>query len=157
VGTKEFAQAIVARLGQQPEKLPAVQYEKAKQVHQTTQHSAKATSEIKKEFIGVDIFIQWESTADELATHLTSLVMPHVKLTFISNRGVKVWPTKLPETLCSDCWRCRFMRKDKKHSLSYQEIIDLLQAISSQKLEIAQVQSLYLFDAQHGFTALPEE
>lgn len=154
VGTKEFAHAVVARLGQQPQTLPAVLYEKSKHVQHKVSISSHKT---KKELVGTDIFIQWNSTVEELASHLHSLSIPDLKLQFISNRGVRVWPTKHPETLCSDCWRCRFMQNNKNQSLAYQKIIDLLQSISNKKLEIVQVQSLHSFDGQSGFTALPDE
>lgn len=156
VGTKEFAQAVVARLGQQPERLPAVHYEKAKHVHHAVAHSAKQ-SIARKELIGADVFIHWESSIEELAALLTSLSIPDIQLKFINNRGVRVWPTKLPETLCSDCWRCRFARENKNQPLPYQKIVDLLHALNSKKIEVAQVQSLYLFDGQRGFTALQDE
>jgi isocitrate dehydrogenase len=156
VGTKEFAQAVIARLGQQPEQLSAVHYEKAKHVHHVAKQS-KTISSIKKELVGVDVFIQWNAPLEELIAQLTSLIMPDIKLKFISNRGVRVWPTKLPETLCSDSWRCRFTRENKDYSLSYQHILKLLQAIADKKLEISQVQSLYLFNGQRGFTALQDE
>jgi isocitrate dehydrogenase len=157
VGTKEFAQAVVARLGQKPETLPAVYYEQAKHIHHSVKDSSHKHSSIKKELVGTDIFIHWNSSVEELATQLTSLSISGLTLKFISNRGVRVWPTKLPETLCSDCWRCRFSRENIHQPLSYQTIIDLLHALASKKLEIAQVQSLYLFDGQHGFTALKDE
>lgn len=154
VGTKEFAQAVVARLGKKPDQLPAVHYEKAKHIHQTVKHSSKKAVATKKELVGVDIFIQWESGNEELVSHLSSVAIPNLKLTFISNRGVKVWPTQLPETICSDCWRCRFAKEDKDQPLVYQQIIDLLQSLAEKQLEIAQVQSLYLVDGRHGFTSL---
>lgn len=157
VGTKEFAQAVVARLGQQPEQLPIVHYEKAKHVHQAIKHPTKKTSTSKKELVGVDVFVQWVSNDEELVKHLTSMTIPNLKLKFISNRGVRVWPTKLPETLCSDCWRCRFTRENKDQPLAYQQVVDLLQAMNRQQLEIAQVQSLYVIDGQRGFTALQDE
>src|SRR3954451_786707 len=52
VGTKEFAQAVVARLGQKPEQLPAVHYEKAKHVHHAVKQSSQAPSATKKELVG---------------------------------------------------------------------------------------------------------
>ncbi len=157
VGTKEFAQAVVARLGQQPEKLPAVQYERAKHVHHTVKRSSQASAIIKKELVGIDVFIQWNSTIENLAAHLTSLVISGITLQSISNRGVRVWPTKIPETLCSDSWRCRFIRENKDQPLSYQHVINLLQTITDHKLNITQAQSLYLFDGTRGFTAQQDE
>ena len=157
VGTKEFAHSVVARLGKKPDTLPAVLYEKPKHV----QHAEKKISlnhhTTQKELVGTDVFIQWNSSVEELASHLTSLSLPDLKLQFISNRGVRVWPTKHPETLCSDCWRCRFMRSSKKEPLAYQKIIELLYAMTNKKIEVTQVQSLHLFDGQSGFTTLPDE
>lgn len=157
VGTKEFAQAVVGRLGQEPEQLSAVHYEKAKHVHHAVGQVSQTIPVTKKELVGVDVFIQWSSTVEELAAHLSSLAIPNVKLKSISNRGVQVWPIKHPETLCSDCWRCRFMRENKEHHFSYQQVLDLLQAILSKNLDCAQVQSLYLMNGQPGFTAIPDE
>lgn len=156
VGTREFAQAVVARLGQQPEHLPIVHYEKAKHVHHNV---STLTSSVKvhKELVGVDIFIQWEPTNHELAAHLTALDIPHLNLQFITNRGVKVWPQPLPETLYSDSWRCRFIRNDKEHSLSLQHLADLLQALVHKKLDVIQFQPLFLFDGQPGFSGGQEE
>ena len=56
VGTKEFAQAVVARLGQKPEKLKAVSYSGAqsKRKEWTPQHVARGR---KAEVVGVDLYI----------------------------------------------------------------------------------------------------
>ena len=32
-----------------------------------------------------------------------------LELTMMSNRGVKVWPDGMPETFCTDSYRCRFI------------------------------------------------
>jgi isocitrate dehydrogenase len=157
VGTKEFAQAVIARLGQHPAQLQAVHYEKAKHVNRATQQSAVTTLKTKKELVGVDVVIQWESSVEDLAQHLNRLKESNVKLTFIGNRGVGVWPTKLPETICSDCWRCRFTRVNKERPLTYQQVIDLLQEIHDKKFDVTKVQSLYLFDGHRGFTGLQDE
>lgn len=157
VGTKEFAQAVVSHLGQKPEQLHAVHYEKAKHVHHAVDHSAKKAGSVKKELVGVDVFIQWTSKLETLVSHLNSLGIRNVKLKAINNRGVKVWPTQMPETLCSDCWRCRFAREDKEHPLAYQQVIDLLNAMTEKKLDITQVQSLYLIDDKRSFSASEDE
>ncbi|MFI0434923.1 MAG: NADP-dependent isocitrate dehydrogenase [Parachlamydiaceae bacterium] len=157
VGTKEFATAVVSRLGQHPETLPPLEYEKVNPLHHKIKDSTHTKKKTQKELIGVDIFIDWNASVEELSAHLTSLIIPNLKLIFISNRGVRVWPTKQPETLCSDCWRCRFTKKNKNEALSYQKIVDLLEALTHLKLEVSQAQSLYLFDEQPGFTTLKDE
>src|SRR5262249_49698177 len=56
VGTKEFAQAVVARLGQKPEKLKAAAYRKSEGTAIKTDH--KRSSE-KRELVGVDVFVDF--------------------------------------------------------------------------------------------------
>lgn len=155
VGTKEFAEAIVARLGQGPEHLPTIYYS-------TTEHikpvqEIRTLPQIKKQLGGIDIFIQWESNLDELLTHLSSIEIQNLKLKLISNRGVQVWPTLHPETLCSDLWRCRFFRADEATSISPHAIIDLLQAMAHKQLDVTHTQNLYLFNGERGFSIFQEE
>ncbi len=157
VGTKEFAQAIVDRLGQQPQQLPAVHYNETKQMQHKVHQPLHMHSQVKKEWVGIDIFIQWESSLEDLISHLSSLELSNLKLKFISNRGVQLWPHTHPETLCSDSWRCRFFRADKEKTLSPQTIINLLQALAHKQFDITQIQSLFLFDGERGFTGLQDE
>ncbi len=159
VGTKEFAQAVIRRLGQKPEQLPAVRYASAKHVHHTVHKAAQLASASKKELVGVDIFIQRDSmsSSEELAFLLNSLSISGLKLKMISNRGVKVWPDKIPETLCTDSWRCRFIRENKDQPLSPQIVIDLMQALVQKQLDIIQVNPLFFFDGKRGYSAMQEE
>ncbi len=154
VGTKEFAQAVIARLGQIPTQLPAVHYTQAKHI---SHKASQQTAAVQQELVGVDVFIQWTETAEELAARLNKLNTPHLKLKLIGNRGVRVWPDKIPETVCTDNWRCRFIREDKAQALAPQSMIDLLQAVTKDDLKITQVQSLFLFDGQRGFTVMQDE
>src|SRR5689334_12487448 len=57
VGTKEFAEAVVARLGKKPEKLKPASYSKAPK--QTSDHALSATTHASKELVGVDVFLHW--------------------------------------------------------------------------------------------------
>lgn len=151
VGTKEFAQAVVARLGQGPEKLPGVHYEKAKHIHDAVKNSV--TNTVTKELVGVDVYVQWDTNEDQLISQVNSIAIPNLKLKWIGNRGVKVWPTKIPETICSDCWRCRFAKEDKEHPLLYSNVIKLLERLTEKKLDVVKVQSLYSIDGHNAFTA----
>ncbi len=59
VGTKEFAAAVVERLGQEPQILKAVRYKPAGPASaESTKPSAK-TARSKKELVGVDVFLDW--------------------------------------------------------------------------------------------------
>src|SRR4026209_917514 len=64
VGTKEFAEAVVERLGQSPQVLKAVAYAKAEP---QKAGGAAASVSTKKELVGVDVFIDWtKGTANDL-------------------------------------------------------------------------------------------
>lgn len=152
VGTKEFSQAVVLRLGQKPEVLPPVNYAKSKQVYQAT---SQKTLSVKKELVGMDVFIQWGESLEKLVSSLSSIRIPNLKLKLISNRGVQVWPNTHPETLCSDSWRCRFVKENKE--LHPQALIDLQQAMIQLKLDITQTHHLFLFDGARGYSVLQDE
>lgn len=157
VGTKEFAQAVVAHLGQKPEQLEAVHYAKAKHVRQAHPSAGHHLPPVQKELVGVDVFIQWKPTDDHLASQLTKLDHSNLELKFINNRGVKVWPDRIPETLCSDSWRCRFIRKDRKKPVAAQDIVDLLQALVDKGLDVTQVQYLFRIEGERSFSGTQEE
>ena len=78
VGTKEFAQAVVARLGQKPEKLKAVSYKAAPPQERAERGQA---STAKKQLVGVDVFVDWTAgTANDLGAMMESLPASALKL-----------------------------------------------------------------------------
>jgi isocitrate dehydrogenase len=106
VGTKEFAQAVIANLGQKPKQLQAVEYAEGAQMY-LPKYVRKAPA--KKEIVGVDLFVHWSGNhADDLAAQVSQLNHAGLELSMITNRGIKVWPEGFPETFCTDHWRCRF-------------------------------------------------
>ena len=154
VGTKEFAQAVIQRLGQNPHTLPEVHYGNPKHVQHTFHQETDA---VNKELVGIDIFIQWKGSADDLATALQNKVEKGLlKLKMISNRGVKVWPHSMPETFCIDCWRCRFFPLETKQ-VNPQEVAKLLTTLADTKFDVTQTQYLFDFDGKPGYTLAQEQ
>jgi isocitrate dehydrogenase len=151
VGTKEFAEAVIARLDQKPQKLPLVNYTKSE--HIATKSSKTVATE--KELVGIDVFVQWTKSADELAKQVQAALPSGLKLQLIGNRGVRVWPTQHPETLCIDNWRCRFVAENKHSAIKSQLVLDLLQALVH--LDVTQTEYLFTFDGQPGYTVAQEE
>lgn len=152
VGTKEFAQAVVKRLGKKPEVLKPVSYKKveAKREH-------KETISARKQTIGVDIFIQYEKDVDQLHQLLEPLNTGELKLSMISNRGVRVWPQKMPETSCVDSWRCRYLSPKKGAAISHQQIAGLLQRMAEKGIDFTHTEHLCTFDGVAGYTLAQEE
>lgn len=153
VGTQEFAQAVIARIGQKPKTLKTVHYAGApKNLHTyTSQSSTKPSSAIK----GVDVFIYNEGTLEQLQKSLSSLST--LKLSFIGNRGVRVWPGIMPETSCSDSWRCRFVSKEKGGEVTYDQIVNLLKSMSEKGIPFTHTENLMEFDGKPGYTLSQEE
>ncbi len=149
VGTKEFAQAVIARLGQKPTVFPTVHYDKnIPMVLPKYQKKEPA----KKDLVGVDIFVHWNGTnPDELAGLVQKMNFADIKLSMITNRGIKVWPEGFEETFCTDHWRCRFKRSDGGF-ISKTEIIELLTIASQQDIDVIKTENLYFFDGVQGFS-----
>jgi isocitrate dehydrogenase len=151
VGTKEFSEAVAARLGQKPETLKAVSYEAAPKDTQTNKLSTKAPE--KKEILGIDVFLDWsKGSPKELGDALAKVSNEDIELRLVSNRGTKVWPEGLPETFCVDHWRCRFLSPQKGKALNHKQIIDLLSRIESAGFDFIKTEHLCSFDGERGWS-----
>ncbi len=149
VGTKEFAQAIVANLGKKPATLKAVSYSKDKVL---TLPKYKRKPAGKKDLVGVDLFVHWRGTnPDELARVLQGIETHEVKLSMITNRGIKVWPDGFEETFCTDHWRCRF-KPTKADTIHKAHIIDLLSQCNVKDIDIIKTENLYSFDGKQAYS-----
>jgi isocitrate dehydrogenase len=150
VGTKEFAEAVVERLGQMPQILKARKYSKSEE------SVSRATTEKpapNKELVGVDVFLDWTSgSANQLGDALSKVSGDGVKLTMISNRGVKVWPGGHAETFCSDHWRCRFLPETEGGKVAHAQVVSLLGRIAGAGYDFIKTEGLYTFDGQRGFS-----
>lgn len=145
VGTKEFAQAVIANLGQKPKQLQAVEYAEGAQMY-LPKYVRKAPA--KKEIVGVDLFVHWSgSQADDLAAQVSQLNHAGLELSMITNRGIKVWPEGFPETFCTDHWRCRF-----KGLGSSAQIPALLEKAISQGIDVIKTENLYEFDGKVAYS-----
>jgi isocitrate dehydrogenase len=148
VGTKEFAQEVVKRLGQQPQTFKAVDYTGAPS-QKTTKYVPKVTN-IKRELQGVDVFLYSTLSANEIGQKLESIAGPQFKLRMISNRGAKVYPNGLPETFCTDHWRCRFISTEG--TVTHEDIRKLLGRVESTGYEWIKLENLYLFDGKPSYS-----
>lgn len=151
VGTSEFADAVVERLGQTPTELKPVSYNKEAS---SIKVELKPQKPVKKELVGVDVFIHDDNRdPDVLAAKLQAAQTDTLKLTMVTNRGTKVWPNGFPETFCTDHWRCRFQVNDNQ-ATGYKSVVDLLSSLNnSNKLDIIKTENLYLMDGEQVFSA----
>jgi len=152
VGTKEFADAVIERLGQVPQIVKAAKYQAAEGGNPEGAGASAAKLAPKKELVGVDVFLDWTSgSATNLGEGLSKVNDDSLKLTMISNRGVAVWPGGHAETFCSDHWRCRFMAEGGG-AVSPLATIALQGRIAEAGYDTIKTENLYTFDGQVGFT-----
>lgn len=150
VGTKEFADAVIKRLGAAPQQLQKVSY--SNNLEQIKVR-LKPRPVAERKLVGMDIFLQWKGKhPDELGDELKQCMIGKIKLKMITNRGTKVYPNGHPETFCTDHWRCRFVCQDL-NDCDYQAMIYLLQKVHSAGFDVIKTENLYYFDGIAGFSA----
>lgn len=149
VGTKEFADEVIANLGQKPSLLKAVSYANSAALH-LPKYKRKPSA--RKELAGVDLFVHWTgNNPNELATLVKKLDRETAALSMITNRGIKVFPDGFKETFCTDHWRCRFKPTEGKN-ISKQDIINLLSMADSLTIDVIKTENLYEFDGVAAYS-----
>ncbi|MBC8646752.1 MAG: NADP-dependent isocitrate dehydrogenase [Thermoanaerobaculia bacterium] len=153
VGTREFAAAVVARLGQRPETLKPASYVAAPPMR-VEAPAASSRPPARKETVGVDVFLDWSGgTPDDLARQIGDLAGDGLRLSMIDVRGVKVWPEGFPETYAGDHWRCRFLAEGAGGPVGHAQIVRLLNRLADAGLDFIQTENLCTFDGQRGYSA----
>ena len=143
VGTQEFATAVIERLGQKPQELKSVSYEKSSQMH-TSKKSAART--VDRKLLGVDVYFYSQDGMQTFCGAVEKTDVAPFDLKLITNRGVRVWPGGMKETFCVDHWRARFTLEDCTQA----RIIDLLSKLSA--FDIIKTENLYAIDGKPAFS-----
>jgi isocitrate dehydrogenase len=154
-GTKEFSDAVIARLGQKPAQLKPVDYSKTPAGGMKLP-PLKPRTEAKKARVGVDIGLNWDGSADDLAKKVLGCVNDNLELQMISNRGTKVWPGGNPDTFCADNWRLRFMGRDGS-TVKTSQVIALMDRMNKADLNFTKSSMLNTYDGVPGFTVAQGE
>ncbi len=149
VGTREFADAVIERLGQKPTTLKSVEYPThSKPIEIKLQKKPKQ----KKQLVGVDVFVDFEGKPEDLGRKLDSITAGNLKLLMITNRGTKVYPDGVPETFCVDHWRCRFQSPGGNNEVKPENVVDLMSKLISANLPPVKTEGLFTFDGKPGFS-----
>jgi isocitrate dehydrogenase len=148
VGTKEFADAIIARLGRRPVHLKPADYDKEAQMNLAIRPAGKPPMKLRA---GVDLFIdRRDGNPDQIAAVMQQFNVPGTRLTVISNRGTKVWPNGNPDTYWSDHWSCRFEADGELFTAAH--VVALLGAAERAGFDVIKTEGLYTFNGERGYS-----
>jgi isocitrate dehydrogenase len=149
VGTREFADAVIERIGQEPSTLKAVSYPVSSEpiVVKVTPQPVPV-----KEQVGIDVFVEWRESVESLGALIESNLPDGVSLVMISNRGQKVYPGGAPETFCVDHWRCRVQPSQAGAPLATSDAIAVLSRLDAAGLPFLKTEGLYTFDGEPGYS-----
>jgi len=152
LGTQAFAEAVCQRL---EGACPHVDAGRGAGLPRATVAWPRAGNRPDKTLHGVDVFVDWDH-ADrdprQLGRQLAGLVDGlALELVLITNRGVKVWPDGLPETRCTDHWRCRFKRPDET-PVAHRDVLALLGRFEQAGVDFIKTEHLYKFDGERGWS-----
>lgn len=152
VGTKEFAKAVIERIGEMPTTLKSVEYKRSPTKKEVTGEVSKPKIQ-QKDLVGVDIYLDWRNgTAEELGEILKKIGTDVLHLAYISNRGVQVWPDGEPETFCTDHWRCRYQTVNKGEVINNSDVIKLLEKVYDSGFDFIKTEHMYNFEGEAGYS-----
>ncbi len=150
VGTKEFAEAVVKRLGKKPSTMEAVKYAKSEAQNATAKMGEVVSA--KQTHVGTDLYIYWTNPVEELARKVKALEGDGLTLLNLANKGLKAWPDADTSGMhLTDQFRCRFTVGDGK-TTDGKAVAALVARAFEAKLEFTKVENLYSFDGVAGFS-----
>ncbi|PKL75944.1 MAG: isocitrate dehydrogenase, partial [Candidatus Melainabacteria bacterium HGW-Melainabacteria-1] len=151
VGTQAFAQAVIARLGQNPQQIKPVSYQAASEgsgfefIYQR--------QSVTRELTGVDVYLDWKSEdAAALGQAMSAFNQDGLSLELITNLGVVVWPEEFPETRRSDHWHCRYVAEAEK-TIDASQILALLKQIDSAGFDFIKTENLYRIEGAPSYSS----
>jgi isocitrate dehydrogenase len=155
VGTMEFADAVIERLGQEPDTYRVVKYQAGTGSPEI--HAIMAPETEKRVLVGADIFVHWRGDdINDLGTAMAALSTDALELRMISCKGLKVWPNIVTEMDVTDRYRVRYMPKEGV-TPTLEDISKLLAAASAKGIDFLKMETLYTFDGKAGFSATQGE
>ncbi len=151
VGTQEFANEVIKRLGDKPTNLKISEYLSSSHIVSDREYHINNT-EIKT-LVGTDVFLQMNArSAHEVAEKIQSIGFNGLELKTISSMGLKLWPRDDRFELTSDHWCCRFMAAKEGQVIHHSSIAQLLESLSMANIDFIKIENLFEFDGKKGFS-----
>ena len=160
LGTKEFAEAVIARLGREPSTHAKVQY-----ASPTASNAAPTLPPITirpaepKLLVGVDIYVEWRGDNIKLLADAINTIAEQepLQLQVIAAMGLAVWPNSVANLPLADQWCLRFVPKSTEKVAEYASVISISQKLSAGGFEPQKTENLYVFGDTLGFSQIAGE
>jgi isocitrate dehydrogenase len=165
VGTQEFADEVIKRLGEKPSQLPVASFSKI--VQKSEQKISPEKISAKKSLIGFDLYVDWQQEFDDLIALLNKMESEKFEVKMISAKGLLLWPhldKHMAPNFTKGLASLRFVGKgitgknssdiiDANKTIVHRDIIEMLQILEQQKLDFVKYEGLYLFDGKPAYTS----
>lgn len=150
VGTQEFADEVIKRLGQKPELLKIANYD-SESPKDKKQHKFSIDLSEEKKLVGFDVFVDIKAGSAHDVADKINAIDSELVLQTISCMGLKLWPRDDKFKIESDHWCCRFMPSaggSAKHAM----VATLLANLAKAKIDFIKLENLYEFDGKRGYS-----
>jgi isocitrate dehydrogenase len=150
VGTRAFAEAIIANLDRKPRRWRVRAY---KEIKLPEREPIAPPVPRSRRVVGLDVFLESDCDAETLGRTVEKMVadLP-VRLKVVSNRGASLYPPTGAITDIVDHWRCRFVLRSADHELNDTDVFLIIGRLG-QQYRWMHLEKLFEFDGKPAFTA----
>jgi len=167
VGTKEFTDAVIARLNQSPVQLPIANFSATPSNNQIKSISSTDNSIDKKSLIGFDLFIDWPKEFKDLISLINSIESEKLEVKMITAKGLVMWPIldkHMEPNYPKGHTILRFIGKgitgkssneiiDENKTITHKDLIEMLNIFSDKNVDFIKYEGLYLFNGKAGYSS----
>ncbi len=148
LGTMEFANAVVANLGEEPRTYRIAKYVKGDPIKIA---AVRRPQTAKRKLVGVDLFVH-EANGDVqgLGKKMEEVSNDALQFQLVSCKGLKVYPDAEFNMDVTDRFRVRYMAPEGKE-VTHKEIAELLTKAADQGVDYLKIENLFTFDDVPGF------
>lgn len=167
LGTQEFAEAVIANLGYEPQELPKANFKNLTTSTTLENQASTVVENIQKSLIGFDLFIDWQDEFDALLALIKTLESEKFEIKMITAKGLVLWPQidkHNQPTYPKGQTILRFIGKGitGKNSndiiaaekfVTHQNLIEVLNMFVSHQVDFIKYEGLYLFNGKPGYSS----
>lgn len=167
VGTKEFTNEVISRLGLKPQTLPIANFSQEENGAKKTKQTTTEKLAEKRTLIGFDLFIEWNEELSDLINILNQIESEKLEVKMISSKGLLLWP-HLDSHMMPRYYKgqmiLRFIGKgitgkssniiiDSDKTISHSDIVEMLNNFIAKNVDFVKYEGLYLFNGAPGYSS----